>query len=53
MDKNKTDCASINCPTCGYAIKEIGNLRCPRCNGSLLDALKCNGNCKNCAKKKK
>ncbi|WP_164742587.1 hypothetical protein [Caldicellulosiruptor changbaiensis] len=38
------------CPVCGYEA-DITNKKCPRCNSSLLDSLKCRGNCKGCKQK--
>ncbi|MEG6614965.1 hypothetical protein V6C27_00805 [Peptococcaceae bacterium 1198_IL3148] len=47
------ECGVITCPQCGYKINELDNFRCPRCNASLLEAMKCSGNCKKCAVKHK
>ncbi|CAH2213139.1 hypothetical protein [Tepidibacter aestuarii] len=38
----------IKCPTCGYTIKDNKNLKCPRCNASLVEFFKCSGACKKC-----
>ena len=39
----------VKCPVCGYEM-DISNRKCPRCNASLFEALKCSGNCKSCKK---
>ncbi|MTI81724.1 MAG: hypothetical protein FH758_12765 [Firmicutes bacterium] len=52
ISKDK-DCCTIACPKCGYEIKDIKELRCPRCFASLLPAMSCSGNCKKCGSKKK
>ncbi|MBO8137624.1 MAG: hypothetical protein H0Z40_05760 [Desulfotomaculum sp.] len=49
MDKKNT----ITCPKCGYVIREIKDLRCPRCFASLLPAVTCSGSCRSCSLKKK
>lgn len=38
---------AIICPTCRHRIEKLTNLRCPRCNASLIK-MGCDGNCKKC-----
>lgn len=36
------------CPTCGYEVDLSEEFRCPRCFSSMIEFMKCHGNCSEC-----